>query len=80
MAAKAYKRNVTEKFTIKGTLNEEATCVSYEDKEEGFVTVCLQDYLDKFASQLVSISVQAAYEEDLDVEPDEEVDINDLAP
>lgn len=65
MANLNYKKNVTEKFDVKGVLDAEAKTVTYEDKEDGEVTITLQDYLDKFASQYVQISIQTKSEEEL---------------
>lgn len=72
MAALKYTKNTTEKFDIKGILNDEAKTVTYEDKEEGEVTITLQDYLDKFASQYVQITIQTKSEEELVLENNEE--------
>ena len=65
MANLNYKKNTTEKFDVKGVLDETAKTVTYEDKEEGEVTITLQDYLDKFASQFVQITIQTKSEEEL---------------
>lgn len=35
MANLNYKKNTTEKFDVKGVLDDTATTVTYEDKEEG---------------------------------------------
>lgn len=65
MAALKYTKNTTEKFDIKGVLDDEAKTVTYEDKEEGEVSITLQDYLNKFASQYVQITIQTKSEEEL---------------
>ena len=67
MASLTYKKNTTEKFSVKGYLNEEAKTVTYEDKEMGEVTINLQDYLDRFASLQVSITIQTQSEEELEL-------------
>ncbi len=64
--ALTYKKNTTEKFDVKGVLDAEAKTVTYEDKEIGEVTVTIQDYLDKFASQMVQITIQTKSEENLE--------------
>ena len=71
MAALRYMKNTTEKFDIKGTLDAEAKTVTYEEKDEGEVTITLQDYLDKFASQYVQITVQTKSEEELVLDNEE---------
>ena len=68
MANLNYKKNITEKFDVKGVFDAEAKTVTYEDKEEGEVTITLQDYLDKFASQFVQISIKTQSEEELALE------------
>lgn len=65
MANLNYKKNTTEKFDVKGVLDDTATTVTYEDKEEGEITITLQDYLNKFASQYVQITIQTKSEEEL---------------
>jgi len=65
MANLNYKKNITEKFDCKGVLDAEAKTVTYEEKEEGEVTITLQDYLDRFASQYVQITIQTKSEEEL---------------
>lgn len=68
MANLTYKKNITSKFDVKGCLDAEAKTVTYEDKELGEVTVILQDYLDKFASQYVQITIQTKSEEELELD------------
>lgn len=64
--ALTYKKNTTEKFDVKGVLDAEAKKVTYEDKELGEVTITVQEYLDKFASQMVQITIQTKSEENLE--------------
>lgn len=68
MANLTYKKNITSKFDVKGYLDAEAKTVTYEDKDLGEVTVILQDYLDKFASQYVQITIQTKSEEELELD------------
>lgn len=65
MASLNYKRNITEKFDIKGALDSEAKTVTYKDKDGNDVSITIQDYLDKFASQCVQITIQTKSEEEL---------------
>ena len=76
MAALTYKKNTTEKFDVKGVLDAEAKTVTYEEKDNGQVTIKLQDYLDMFASLPVQITIQTKSEEELDL-PDEEATIDE---
>ena len=68
MANLTYKKNITSKFDVKGYLDAEAKTVTYKDKDLGEVTVILQDYLDKFASQYVQITIQTKSEEELELD------------
>jgi len=55
-----YKKTVTEKVTLKGILNEDATMIDCDGNE-----VKIQDYLDKFASGYAEITIGNKNEEDL---------------
>lgn len=72
MANLNYKRQISDSFSVKGTLDSTATTVTYEDKDEGTVVVTLQDYLDKFADKVVSISVKSVDEKELELESEDE--------
>lgn len=72
MANLNYKRQISDSFSVKGTLDSTATTVTYEDKDEGTVVVTLQDYLDKFADKVVSISVKSVDEKELELEDEGE--------
>lgn len=76
MANLTYRKNTTEKFDVKGILDNEAKTVTYEDKDLGEVTIKLQDYLDMFASLPVQITIQTKYEEELDL-PEEVATVDD---
>lgn len=76
MAALSYKKNITQKFDVKGVLDDEAKTVTYEDKDSGQVTITLQDYLDMFASLPVQITIQTKSEEELDL-PEEEATVDE---
>ena len=71
MANLNYKRQISDSFTVKGTFDSAATTVTYEDKDEGTVVVTLQDYLNRFADKVVSISVKTVDEKELDLEDEE---------
>lgn len=55
-----YKKTVTEKVTLKGILNEDATIIECDNEK-----ITVQDYLDKFASGYVEITIGNKTEEDL---------------
>lgn len=60
MAAVTYKRTTTEKLTLKGVLNEDATIIDCDGEE-----INLAEKLSKFADGYVEISMQTKSEEDL---------------
>lgn len=70
MANLTFKKNIVEKFQVKGILDEEAKTVEVETKDS-FFTITLQDYLDRFASLPVSITIQTQNEEELELESEE---------
>ena len=66
----AYKKTVTESMTVKGVVNEDATTITFLNDEKDEVTVKIQELLDKFASQTVSLSIKTQSDEELDLEDD----------
>ena len=64
----AYKKTVTESMTVKGIVNEDATTITFLNDEKDEVTVKIQELLDKFASQTVSLSIKTQSDEELDLE------------
>ena len=76
MAGLTYKKNTIEKFQVKGILDEEAKTVEVETKDS-FFTIKLQDYLDRFASQAVSITIQTQNEEELELPEETDEDKED---
>ena len=66
----AYKKTVTESMTVKGIINEDATTITFLNDEKDEVTVKIQELLDKFASQTVSLSIKTQSDEELDLEDD----------
>ena len=66
----AYKKTVTESMTVKGIVNEDATTITFLNDEKDEVTVQIQELLDKFASQTVSLSIKTQSDEELDLEDD----------
>lgn len=71
----AYKKTITESMTVKGIVNEDATTITFLNDEKDEVTVKIQELLDKFASQTVSLSIKTQSDEELDLEDD---DINSV--
>lgn len=76
MAGLTYKKNTVEKFSVKGILDADAKTIEVETKDS-FFTINLQDYLNAFASQAVSITIQTQSEEDLELPEATEDDDNE---
>lgn len=76
MAGLTYKKNTVEKFSVKGILDADAKTIEVETKDS-FFTINLQDYLNAFASQAVSITIQTQSEEDLELPEVTEDDDNE---
>ncbi|WP_346961267.1 hypothetical protein [Clostridium sp.] len=71
----SYKKTTTETITAKGILDSESKTLAYiEDKVER--TVQIQDLLNKFASNAITLTIKIQSDEDLelDVETDEEIE------
>lgn len=66
----AYKKTVTESMTVKGIIDEDATTITFLNDEKDEVTVEIQELLNKFASQTVSLSIKTQSDEELDLEDD----------
>lgn len=66
----AYKKTITESMTVKGIVNEDATTITFLNDEKDEITVEIQELLDKFASQTVSLSIKTQSDEELDLEDD----------
>ena len=71
MSNLSYKKTVTEKFDVKGFLNEDGSVVAYEDKDYGTLELTLASVLRQFANLPVSISIKTVAEEELDKPSDE---------
>lgn len=60
MANLTHKKTITEKAVLKGYLNEDSTLIRCDDFD-----IPVQDWLDKFASGYVEITITTKTEEDL---------------
>ena len=70
MANFAYKRTLTDKVTIKGTLSDDGRIVTVTEKD-GEKEITVQDYIDKFKGDYIEITLQTKSENDL-INEDEE--------
>lgn len=76
----SYKRTTTEKISIKGILNEDATEITYTDGEIER-TVAIKDYLNRFAGGYIEVSLQNKSEQDLEytlINDEEDIDAAEI--
>lgn len=72
----SFKRNITDKLTVKGLLTDDQ-CIVYEDENEMEQKVKISDLLNAFVNTEIDFTVQQKSDEDLDIIPsenDEEVE------
>ncbi len=69
----SFKRNITDKLSVKGILSEDGTFITYEDENECEQDVSIADLLNAFKNQAIDFSVSLKSDEDLDlIETDNE--------
>ena len=66
----SYKRNVTDQLSVKGVLSEDATEITYVDKNDGKQTVKIFDLLSVFADKDIDFTVSLKKNEDLELPVD----------
>lgn len=64
-----YSKQTTERISIKGILNEDATEITYSENDEA-LTVTVQDLLDKFAGDRINLIILTEDNEELPVKED----------
>ena len=62
-----FKRNITDKLSIKGILSEDGTFITYTDKNDIEQDIKISDLLNAFKNQSIEFSVALKSDEDLDV-------------
>ena len=67
-----FKRNTTDKLTVKGGLSEDCKSITYVDEYEEDQTATLSDLINAFKDQEVTVSVSLKTDEDLEVAPTED--------
>lgn len=67
-----FKRNTTDKLTVKGVLSEDCKAITYIDEYEEDQTAALSDLINAFKGQEVTVSVSLKTDEDLEVTPTED--------
>lgn len=66
-----FKRNITDKLSVKGVLSEDGTFITYTDENDVEQDVKISDLLNAFKNQSIEFGVSLKSDEDLDVIPDE---------
>ncbi len=62
-----FKRNVTDKLSVKGLLSEDGTFITYTDENDIEQDVKVSDLLNAFKNQPIEFAVQLKSDEDLDL-------------
>ena len=69
-----FKRNTTDKLSIKGTLSDDCSTITYTDENGDEKDVTVVDLLNAMKNQYIELNVQIKTEEELDVIPAEDAD------
>lgn len=62
-----FKRNTTDKLSVKGVLSEDATYITYTDENDLEQEVKVADLLNAFKNEFIEFGVQLKSEDDLDL-------------
>ena len=62
-----FKRNTTDKLSVKGLLSEDGTFITYTDENDAEQDVKISDLLNAFKNQPIEFGVQLKTEDDLDL-------------
>ena len=65
-----YTRTIADKITVKGTLSEDGTMITYLDKDEVMREIKVSDCFSSFRGKEIDFSVSEKTNEELDVETD----------
>lgn len=69
-----FKRNITDKLSVKGVLSEDGTFITYTDENDSEQDVKVSDLLKVFINQPIEFGVSLKSDEDLDLIISEETD------
>ena len=64
-----FKRNITDKLSVKGVLSEDGTFITYTDENDVEQDVKVSDLLKAFINQPIEFGVSLKSDEDLDLIP-----------
>ena len=70
----SFKRNITDKLSVKGILSEDGTYITYTDENDSEQDVKVSDLLKAFINQPIEFGVSLKSDEDLDLITSEEDD------
>lgn len=62
-----FKRNITDKLSVKGVLSEDGSFITYTDENDIEQDVRISDLLNAFKNQVIEFGVSLKSDEDLDV-------------
>lgn len=68
----SFKRNITDKLSVKGVLSEDGTYITYTDENDAEQNVKVSDLLKAFINQPIEFGVSLKSDEDLDLITSEE--------
>lgn len=63
----SFKRNITDKLSVKGVLSEDGTFITYTDENDIEQDVKVSDLLKAFINQPIEFGVSLKSDEDLDL-------------
>lgn len=69
-----FKRNITDKLSVKGVLSEDGSFITYTDENDIEQDVRISDLLNAFKNQVIEFGVSLKSDEDLDVITSEDDD------
>ena len=63
----SFKRNITDKLSVKGILSEDGTLITYTDENDAERDVKISDLLKAFINQPIEFGVSLKSDENLDL-------------
>ncbi len=63
----SFKRNITDKLSVRGILSEDGTYITYSDENDSDQNIKVSDLLKAFINQPIEFGVSLKSDEDLDL-------------
>lgn len=63
----SFKRNITDKLSVKGTLSDDGTFITYTDENDVEQEVKVADLLKEFTNQQIEFGITLKSDEDLEL-------------